>query len=130
MTTTKVEEDKSMDKRPARSRANVRQRTGIGYDEVSALLRRIEQHGAAIQRHRKAIAEHTTTLHDWLACSDEFANAWRKFIAAGGTTGRDFNLFVDGRFQSRSVEQHQHLRLIADNTIKRRRITKKPPDAA
>jgi hypothetical protein len=107
-----------------------RYRTRIEVSEIIALLQHLEHHNAEIQRHRKTIADHTATLHHWLACSDEFAAAWGEFTAAGGTTGDDFYAFVRGRWQSRPVEQHQHLRLIADNTIKRRRVGKKPPPNA
>lgn len=124
--------DEHPTRKPRKLRLKPRQRTHIDASEIYALLRKIEYGNSAIQRHRKALAEHTTTFHEWLAHSDEFAEAWHEFTAAGGISSKDFELFIAGRWQPRPVEQHKHLRLIADNTAKRRRIgtTKKPPDNA
>jgi hypothetical protein len=108
-------------------------RTHIEIGEVCALLRRLEVAHKAIQSARDDIAAQTNTLHDWLASSDDFADAWQKFSAAGGTTAKDFIRSLDGRLQPRPVEQRQHLRIIADNTVKQRRIGSgktPPPNAA
>jgi hypothetical protein len=85
-------------------------RTCIEVSEVYTLLRMLGQHRAEADRY-------TRILHEWLKCSDDFAEAWTAFSAAGGISAEDFYAFINNQFPGRSVKQQKHLRLVTNNTM-------------
>ena len=83
-------------------------RNSIHISEVIIVLRKLEEH-------RTEIGRYTTMLHEWLKTSDDFAEAWTAFSAAGGISAEDFHAFIHDQFPGRPVKQQKHLRLVASN---------------
>ena len=99
-----------------RRKSRPKVRSSITVSEVIILLRKLEQHRTEVHRHQEAIATYTSMLQQWLKWSDEFAEAWTAFSAAGGVSAKDFHAFIHDRFPGRPLSQQQkHLRLVVTN---------------
>ena|SRR5882724_7548135 len=72
--------------------------------------------------HLEGLTANAERLKCWLSESEEFATAWRDFIASGGINADDFKSFMAGTFRCRLVRRKKHLRLVANAKPQRIRL--------
>jgi hypothetical protein len=74
-----------------------------------------------IAHHRQSLDEASQMLQKWQQNSDEFADAWREFLAAGGLTAADWSRWVECTFfRRRRVRIRKHLRLVVNQFVRYR----------
>jgi hypothetical protein len=72
--------------------------------------------------HQEGLRANADRLKRWLSESEEFATAWKDFIASGGINADDFKSFMAGTFRCRLVRRKKHLRLVANAKPQRIRL--------